>query len=151
MSLYANHGYYPEPWQLLICTSSTTMEELTIFIKRSFFASNNGYEHCLFCIANLELLDFELQYNLVNQIGSMRDQKEDYLLALICCGETGINHHILDQFSSDVHATNGLNTEAMGEFIENCVRMLYVFLPTYLGKAKLNGLKKQVLAKEIST
>src|SRR6266542_3367886 len=30
MSLYANHGYYPEPWQLLICTTLTTMEELTI-------------------------------------------------------------------------------------------------------------------------
>src|SRR5581483_4744197 len=83
MSLYANHGYYPEPWQLLICTSSTTMEELTIFIKRSFFASNNGYENHLFCIANLELLDFELQYDLVNQIRSLRDQGNDFFLAFI--------------------------------------------------------------------
>ncbi|CAI2175253.1 8941_t:CDS:2 [Funneliformis geosporum] len=64
MSLFANHGSYPEPWQLLICTSSTTIEELSIFIKRSFFASNNRYENHLFCIANLELLDFELQYSL---------------------------------------------------------------------------------------
>ncbi|CAB5396532.1 unnamed protein product [Rhizophagus irregularis] len=40
MSLYASYGYYPEPWQILICTSSTTMEELKIFIKRSFYASN---------------------------------------------------------------------------------------------------------------
>src|SRR4051794_35855413 len=113
MSLYANHGHYPEPWQLLICTSSTTMEELTIFIKRSFFASNNGYDNHLFCIANLELLDFELQYDLVNQIRSTRDQKKDYLLALICYRETGMYHHILNQFSLDVHATNGLNIEAM--------------------------------------
>jgi hypothetical protein len=120
MSLYANHGYYPEPWQLLICTSSTTMEELTIFIKRSFFASNNGYENNLFCIANIELLDFELQYNLVNQIRSMQG-RNDYLLALICYREAGMHHHILDQFSSDVHVTNGLNTKAMeGIYKELC-------------------------------
>ncbi|RIA86037.1 hypothetical protein C1645_741134 [Glomus cerebriforme] len=130
MSLYANHGYYPEPWQVLICSSSTTMEELTIFIKRSFFASNNGYENHLFCIANLELLDFELQYDLVKQIRSMRelhDQERDYLLALICCRETGMHHHILDHFSSDVHATNGLNTEAMrGIYRELCQNVIRI-------------------------
>jgi hypothetical protein len=127
MSLYANHGYYPESWQLLMCTSSTTMEELTIFIKRSFFASNNGYDNHLFCIASVELLDFELQSYIVNQIKSMRNQKEDYLLALICCGEAGMHHHFLDQFSLDVQATNGLNTESMREiyreFCQNVTRV----------------------------
>ncbi|PKY31752.1 hypothetical protein RhiirB3_449516, partial [Rhizophagus irregularis] len=126
MSLYVNNGYYPEPWQLLICTTSTTMEELTIFIKRSFFASKNGYENHLFCIANLELLDFELQYDLVNQIRSMRDQK-DFLLALICYRENGIHHHILDQFSSDVVETNGLNNEAMrGIYKELCKNVICI-------------------------
>jgi hypothetical protein len=126
MSLYANNGNYPEPWQLLICTTSTTMEELTIFIKRSFFASKNGYDNHLFCIANLELLDFELQYDLVNQIRSMRDQK-DFLLALICHRENGIHHHILDQFSSDVVETNGLNNEAMrGIYKELCQNVMCV-------------------------
>ncbi|CAG8443124.1 10027_t:CDS:10 [Scutellospora calospora] len=113
MSLYVNHGTYPQPWQLLICTSSTTMEELTIFIKRCFFAASNGYNGYLFCMANLELLDFELQYNLVNNIRSMRKKQTNYHLALICCRETGMHHHILDQFSQDVYATNGLGTEAM--------------------------------------
>ncbi|UZO04044.1 uncharacterized protein OCT59_024443 [Rhizophagus irregularis] len=126
MSLYANNGNYPEPWQLLICTTSTTMEELTIFIKRSFFASKNGYENHLFCIANLELLDFELQYDLVNQIRSMRDQK-DFLLALICYRENGIHHHILDQFSSDVVETNGLNNVAMrGIYKELCKNVICI-------------------------
>ncbi|CAG8715039.1 15672_t:CDS:2, partial [Cetraspora pellucida] len=113
MSLYVNHGTYPQPWQLLICTSSTTMEELSIFIKRCFFAASNGYDGYLFCIANLELLDFELQYNLVNNIRSMRKEQTDYHLALICCRETGMHHHILDQFSQEVYATNGLGIEAM--------------------------------------
>ncbi|CAG8529600.1 39208_t:CDS:10, partial [Gigaspora margarita] len=73
----------------------------------------NGYDKYLFCIANLELLDFELQYNLVNNIRSMRKEQTNYHLALICCRETGMHHHILDQFSQDVYATNGLGIEAM--------------------------------------
>ncbi|RIA93442.1 hypothetical protein C1645_819410, partial [Glomus cerebriforme] len=151
MSLYANHGYYPEPWQLLICTTSTTMEELTIFIKRSFFASKNGYENRLFCIANLELLDFELQYDLVNQIRSMRelhDQEKDYLLALICCRETGLHHHILDQFSSDVHATNGLNTETMrGIYRELCQNVIRVS-SDLSGQGKTEWIKEASFAKK---
>ncbi|RGB41527.1 hypothetical protein C1646_752089 [Rhizophagus diaphanus] len=108
MSLYANHGYYPESWQLLICTSLTTIEELTIFIKRSSFASNNGYGDQLFCIANVEVLNFNSQRNLVNQIRSMQSQKKEYRLALIYYkNETEICHYILDQFSSNMHATNG--------------------------------------------
>jgi len=85
VSLYANHGLYPEPWQLMICASSTKMEELTIFIKRNVFAPNNGYENNLFCIANLELLNFELQYSLVNYIRKMQLEfiDNDYLLALL--------------------------------------------------------------------
>ncbi|GBB90017.1 hypothetical protein RclHR1_01690002 [Rhizophagus clarus] len=146
MSLYANHGYYPEPWQLLICTTSTTMEELTIFIKRSLFASNNGYENHLFCIANLELLDFELQYNLVNQIRSTQYQK-DYFLALICCRETGMHHHILDQFSSDVHATNGLNTEAMrGIYKELCQNVMRVS-SDLSGQGKTEWIKEDSFSK----
>ncbi len=113
MSFYANHGFYPEPWQLLTCTKSTTEEELTIFIKRCFFASKNGYEGHLFCMANLELLDFELQYYLVNKIRFFMEQVDDYYLTLICCSQTSIHHHILDQFSENVHATNGLRTVAM--------------------------------------
>ncbi|CAI2173905.1 15093_t:CDS:2, partial [Funneliformis geosporum] len=82
MSFYANHGFYPEPWQLLICMTSTTEEELSIFIKRCFFASENGYE-------------------------------DNYYLALICCSEAGMHHHIVDQFSKYVHTTDGLGTVAM--------------------------------------
>jgi hypothetical protein len=147
MSLYANHGYYPEPWQLLICTPSTTMEELTIFIKRSYFASDNGYEDHLFCIANLELLDFELQYDLVNQIRSMQDQ-EDYRLALICCREIGVHHHILDQFSSDVKVTNGLNNDSMrGIYRELCQNVVRVS-SDLSGQGKTEWIKEDSFVKK---
>ncbi|KAF0553185.1 e3 ubiquitin-protein ligase [Gigaspora margarita] len=113
MSLYANHGSFPEPWQVLICKKSTMIEEHNIFIKRCFFAAKNGYKEKLFCITNLELLEFELQLDLVESIRSMREKYNDYFLPLVCCRESSFHHHILDQFSQDVHSTNGLNAETM--------------------------------------
>ncbi|CAG8729989.1 24066_t:CDS:10, partial [Dentiscutata erythropus] len=93
--------------------SDVVNRELNIFIKRSFFAAKNGYREKLFSIANLELLEFELQYDLVESIRSMCDKYNDYLLALVYYHGGSFHHHILDQFSQDVHSTNGLNAETM--------------------------------------
>ncbi|CAG8529977.1 19075_t:CDS:2, partial [Dentiscutata erythropus] len=113
LSLFTNHRSFPEPWQILICRSTTTAEEVSLFIKRSFIAAKNGYKDYLFCIANVEFLDFELQYNLVKTIRIFQKEETNYLLALVCTREKATNHHILDQFSENIHPTNGLNLESM--------------------------------------
>ncbi|CAG8622504.1 10299_t:CDS:10 [Gigaspora margarita] len=82
----------PNIIMILICTKSTTIEELNIFIKRCFFAAKNGYRDKLFCIANLELLEFELQYGLVERLVSPS--------------------HIRSIFTG-CSLTNGLNAETM--------------------------------------
>ncbi|PKY26550.1 hypothetical protein RhiirB3_513718 [Rhizophagus irregularis] len=118
MSLYANYGSYPEPWQLLICTTSTTMEELANFIRRSLFASNNGYENRLFCIANLESLDIELQYYFVDYVKKMhlKYTNESYLLAFLCCQQTGRStNYILDHYSLEVREIDELNVATLQE------------------------------------
>ncbi|CAG8470531.1 17412_t:CDS:2, partial [Cetraspora pellucida] len=113
LSLFTNHRSFPEPWQILICRSTTTAEEISLFIKRSFIAAKNGYHDYLFCIANVEFLDFELQYNLVKTIRIFQKEEPNYLLALVCTREKAMNHHILDQFSENIHPTNGLDSESM--------------------------------------
>ncbi|PKC60155.1 hypothetical protein RhiirA1_540035, partial [Rhizophagus irregularis] len=120
MSLYASYGYYPEPWQILICTSSTTMEELKIFIKRSFYASSNGYENSLFCIVNLEILDLEFQYNFINHIKIMQLEykNEDYLLTLLCYRKSEMSNYILDQFSLEAQEINELNANTLQEVFQ---------------------------------
>ncbi|CAG8459689.1 1476_t:CDS:10, partial [Ambispora leptoticha] len=127
MSLFANYKTYPEPWQIFICRSNTTAEELSLFIKRCFLAASNGYENRLFCIANLEVLDVELQYNLVNDIRALSETKKQYDLALICCPEPGIHHHITDQFREHVHVSNGLDSDSMkniyGEICQDVIRV----------------------------
>jgi hypothetical protein len=113
MSLYANHGFYPQPWQLLICRSSTSSEELQLFTRRCFHAARNGFEKRLFCIASIELLDFELQYKLVKDIRELQQKNPNFFLALVCCQETGVHHHVLDQFSEYVRGSSGLDFESM--------------------------------------
>jgi hypothetical protein len=150
MSLYVNNGYYPEPWQLLLCASSTTMEELTIFIKRCFFASKNGYNNNLFCIVNLELLDFELQYNLVNYIKEMqsKNMNKNYPLALLCHRELGISQYILDQHSLDVREINGLNTEMMQEIYQELCPNVLCVTSDLSGQGKTEWIKESSFSKQ---
>jgi hypothetical protein len=149
MSLYVNNGYYPEPWQLLLCTSSTTMEELTTFIKRCFFASDNGYSDNLFCIVNVELLNFELQYNLVNYIKEMQLKNlKNYPLVLLCHRELGISQYILDQHSLDVREINGLNTEMMQEIYQELCPNVLCVTSDLSGQGKTQWIKESSFSKQ---
>jgi hypothetical protein len=150
MSLYVNNGYYPEPWQLLLCTSSTTMEELTTFIKKCFFSSRNGYNNNLFCIVNLELLDFELQYSLVNYIKDMqsKNMNENYLLALLCHRELRISQYILDQHSIDIREINGLNTEMMQEIYQELCPNVLCVTSDLSGQGKTEWIKESSFSKQ---
>lgn len=135
---------YPEPWQLLICRNTTTAEEVSLFIKRCFLASKNGFQDRLFCIAGLEFLEFELQYKLVNELRSFQETETDYYLALICCQENRIHHHILDQFSEYVRFTNGLGKNTM----KNMYRELCPYVDCIT--SELSGQGKTEYIKNIS-
>ncbi|CAG8850507.1 41838_t:CDS:1, partial [Gigaspora margarita] len=144
MSLYAVNlnRCYPESWQLLICKASTTAEELLIFTKRCFFAEKNGYGDQLFCIANIENLDFELQYQLVTHIRSLSQQEKQFNLALICCREHGMHHHILDQFSEYVHITNGLNADSMRNIYKELCPNVFTISSDLSGQGKTEWIKE---------
>ncbi|CAG8523764.1 13380_t:CDS:10, partial [Gigaspora rosea] len=144
MSLYAVNlnRCYPESWQLLICKASTKAEELLIFTKRCFFAEKNGYGDQLFCIANIENLDFELQYQLVMHIRSLSQQEKQFNLALICCRENGMYHHILEQFSEYVHITNGLNADSMRNIYKELCPNVFTISSDLSGQGKTEWIKE---------
>ncbi|UZO24837.1 uncharacterized protein OCT59_017131 [Rhizophagus irregularis] len=150
MSLYANYGSYPEPWQLLICTTSTTMEELANFIRRSLFASNNGYENCLFCIANLESLDIELQYYLVDYVKEMQLKytNESYLLALLCCQQTGSSNYILDHCSLEVQEINELNAATLRKVYQELISNITCVSSDLSGQGKTEWIKESSYSKQ---
>jgi hypothetical protein len=149
MSLYAYYGYYPEPWQILICTSSTTIEELTIFIKRSFYASDNGYNNHLFCIINLESLDFELQYFLVSYIKTMQLKyaSENFLLALLCCQKTGRSNYILDYYL-EVQEINELDAETLREVYQELFTNITCVSSDLSGQGKTEWIKEASYSKQ---
>ncbi|CAG8516842.1 13056_t:CDS:10, partial [Gigaspora margarita] len=89
VTFFTNHRSFLEPWQILICRSKTTSEKTSLFIKRSFIAAKNIYKDYLFCIANVEYIDFKIKYNLA------------------------VDHHILDQFAENIHPINGLDSESI--------------------------------------
>ncbi|PKY50617.1 hypothetical protein RhiirA4_530802 [Rhizophagus irregularis] len=146
MSLYGNHGYYPEPWQLLICTTTTTMEELSSFIKRSFFASKKGYDKHLFCIVNLELLDIELQYYFVNYFKEMQSKytNENYLLALLC----GRSSYVLDHYSLEVQAINELNAETLRKVYQELFSNITCVSSDLSGQGKTEWIKDSNYSKQ---
>jgi hypothetical protein len=58
-SLYLSSGAYPWPSHLLFCTAETQWEELHLLLMRCFFAEESSkFAEGLFCIANVEALDF---------------------------------------------------------------------------------------------
>ncbi|KAF0538645.1 e3 ubiquitin-protein ligase [Gigaspora margarita] len=144
MSLYNLHNKcYPEAWQVLICKSSTTIEELLTFTKRCFYAAKNGYGEHLFCIANVELLDFELQYQLVSNIRSLCQQEKKFYLALICCIENNMHHHILDQFSENVHVVQGFDAVSMRNIYEELCPYVWVVSSDLSGQGKSKWIEEQ--------
>ncbi|CAG8466565.1 13541_t:CDS:10 [Ambispora gerdemannii] len=145
LSLYANHGSYPEPWQLLMCRTTTTAEELSLFIKRCFLTAANGYNKRLFCIAGLEFLEFELQYKLVNDVRNFQETNTDYYLALICCKENGIHHHILDQFSERMCITNGLGENTMKNMYMELCSNVFCVTSELSGQGKTEYIKNAIM------
>ena len=112
MSLFRNvTGGPPKPNQVLFCHAETTWEEVQLFLQRCFEAPTFGLSSELHCLANVENLGNEIQFDLVMEIRKFKaefkqDNTQSFLLSLICCG--GDRHHIVDQFSEFKHHVPGM-------------------------------------------
>ena len=105
-------GSYPKPSQILFCHSETSWEEVERFLKRVFDADKGPTTMKLHCLANVENLSNDVQFELVSAIRACQQTAEGrYLLSIVCCG--GIHHYIADQFSSCAHNSTGLTEDQM--------------------------------------
>ncbi|RUS21593.1 hypothetical protein BC937DRAFT_92153, partial [Endogone sp. FLAS-F59071] len=126
MSLYVNDQHVPEPSQLLMCTSSTTEEELELILKRCVWAFRQDKQlrmsrNRLFCIAGVQDLSFETQSTLVRKIREVQSLGTEYKfqLSLVCVREAGGHHNLLDEFENFVHITSGLDAATMKLVVQN--------------------------------
>ncbi|XP_068731188.1 uncharacterized protein [Montipora capricornis] len=108
MSLFeSTTGSYPQPSQVLFCHSETSWEEVERLLKRTFEAHRHATTVKLHCLANVENLSNDMQFQLVAAIRAYQESgKGPYLLSIVCCG--GVHHHIVDQFSTAVHNVLGM-------------------------------------------
>ena len=108
MSLFEQTtGSYPQPSQILFCHSETSWEEVERLLKRAFEAHEHSTAVKLHCLANVENLSNDMQFELVSAIRAYQEMTDGaYLLSIVCCG--GIHHHIADQFSSCAHNDTGM-------------------------------------------
>jgi MoxR-like ATPase len=147
---------FPEPYQIVFCSSQTTWEEIHLLLQRCFMHSKYRHQKSLFCIANVELLPNELQFRLVDTIKekqkyyqSSEDIKEsaDYQLALICRG--GDHHHIVEQFAQYSHHIAGMSDLDLAHRLKSGWPDVKMITSTLPGLGKTEQIKREVAEKSM--
>ncbi|CAC5371885.1 RNF213 [Mytilus coruscus] len=98
LALYLNTtGLFPKANQFLFCRRDTTFEEISLLLNRCMQEKcPKSSMRSLYSIANIEMLQSQIQFYLHNEIRRL-PTGADFLLCLICRGHE--NHPFLDQFS----------------------------------------------------
>ena len=157
MSLFeSTTGSFPQPSQVLFCHSETSWEEVERLLKRSFEAHMHSTSVKLHCLANVENLSNDMQFELVTAIRTYQKKVEGpYLLALVCCG--GIHHHIVDQFSTAAHNILGMSEPKLRDTFKEVFRYVFMVTSDLPGVGKTEAIhehaasyKKKVLTVPIS-
>ena len=158
LALYqSTSNAFPEPYQIVFCSSQTTWEEIYLLLRRCFEHSKYLYCKSLFCIANVELLPNEMQFKLVAAIEkqmkcyqSSADVKKnaDYQLALICRG--GDHHHIVEQFAQYLHHIAGMSDLALARHLKSGWPHVKIITSTLPGLGKTEHIKHEVQKKRMN-
>ena len=157
MSLFeSTTGSFPQPSQVLFCHSETSWGEVKRLLKRSFEAHTHSTSVKLHCLANVENLSNDLQFELVTAIRTHQKKVEGpYLLALVCCG--GIHHHIADQFSNAAHNILGMSEPKLRDTFKDIFPNVFMVTSDLPGVGKTEAIhehaascKKKALTVPIS-
>ena len=157
LELYENtSNAFPEPYQIVFCSSQTMWEELHLLLQRCFAHSKKLHHQSLYCIANVELLPNELQFKLVNAIkekqisyqSSETKENADYQLALICRG--GDHHHIVEQFAQYSHHIPGMTDSLLARRLKSGWPDVKMITSTLPGLGKTEQIKCEAAEKSMN-
>ena len=158
LELYKNtSNTFPEPYQIVFCSSETTWEELHLLLQRCFVHSQKLRHESLFCIANVELLPNELQFRLVDAIkdkeishesSGVFKESSDYKLALICRG--GDHHHIVEQITHYSHHITGISDFVLSRLLKSSWPNVKIITSTLPGLGKTEQIKCEAAGKNMN-
>lgn len=148
LSLFENTaGSYPLPNQILFCHSETSWEEVERLLKRAFEAHGHSTAVKLHCLANVDSLSNDMQFELVAAIKSYQQSaKGPYLLSIICCG--GINHHIADQFSAAAHNVMGMTEVQLRTTFKNNFPEVFMVTSDLPGVGKTEAIHEHAASRQ---
>ena len=134
---------FPEPYQIVFCSSRTTWEEIHLLLQRCFTHSKWRFHKTLFCIVNVELLTNKLQFKLVDTIKEKQksDQNGDYQLALICRG--GNHHRVVEQFAQNSHHIAGMTDLTLSGCLKSGWPNVKMFTSSLPGLGKTEEIKNE--------
>ncbi|KAK3579949.1 hypothetical protein CHS0354_020846, partial [Potamilus streckersoni] len=102
----------PEPHQVLVCNQNTTWVEVQLLLHRCVRSDKEN----LFCIANVEMLSNEIQFQLVESLHKL-PKSLTFLLAIICCGTD--NNPFVNEFCGSLLPVHPLSDTAFSNILEN--------------------------------
>ena len=146
LSLYENTtNRYPEPYQVIFCGPHTTWEEIQIFLQRCFTQNTYLPRESLFCLANVELLTNEVQFELVDFIKKQDTEENDldHQLAIICRG--GDHHHIVEEFSKFRHSISGMSYTEISQRFKSTWPGVKCVTSTLPGLGKTEFIRQEAL------
>ena len=152
MSLYENTtNGYPEAYQVIFCGPHTTWEEIRIFLQRCLTQTTYLPRESLFCLANVELLTNEVQFELVDfikneVINDVDDQ--DYQLAIICRG--GDRHNIVEEFSKFRHSVSGMSYPEISQRLKSTWPEVKFVTSTLPGLGKTEFVRQDALENDMN-
>ena len=148
LSLYENTTKgYPEPYQVIFCSPHTAWEEIEIFLHRCFTQTTYLTHESLFCLANVELLANEVQFELIDYIKKQEfdDDDPDYQLAIICTG--GVHHNLVEEFSKFRHSIPGLSYPEISQRFQSSWPDVKFVTSTLPGLGKTEYIRQEALRK----
>ncbi|CAG8490067.1 2405_t:CDS:10 [Cetraspora pellucida] len=87
----------------------------------------------------------KFRYQLVSNLRSLCQREKQFYLALICCLENSIHHHILDQFSENIHAIQGFDANYMHNIYKELCPNVLVVSSDLSGQGKTKWIEEQNL------
>lgn len=148
MSLFElTTGIHPVPNQVLFCHQDTSWEEIQRLLRRSFEAHRHPKGPTLHCLANVESLPNDMQFDLVAGIKDFQSVSNDpYLLSLVCRG--GPHHHIVDQFASGARNVTGMTEVKLRAKFEETLPNVSVITSELPGMGKTETIFGEAIQKE---
>ena len=136
LSLYRNTThFFPEAHELLICDKQTSLDEFDIFLSR---CARSDKLHCVACVENL---DMELQYELANRIGQfqMHSKLCSFQLAIIL--RSVLTHSLLLTLPKHVHHPPLEGRQIFKSMFESLPVKITVFISDFAGQGKTEAIR----------